>query len=364
VVYIPPYSDLQTRRWPYLPPFLERFPTAVINYRWAGSAPHLTSSTETRHSDGPEHFSTPLYWPTPVHDTAFGYDWILKNLSPPDTSRRDVYIHGSYLGASLAASLALVSTFPHERMAVRGLVAYNGIYDWTIFLPDHRVNQPSTKSKSSRPVSPPDEGSQLHLLNQQIPQLFSKPSDLFDSFASACLFFQTAGLIVPKTFGISEEMTSMIDALASATKIGESIPSISDTMLLKNPRRSRLIFPSRQSTLELPKALLLYDMMPMPILKMTAKNPTRARRARKTLGNSFETQAIELASLMRRSYAKERTILMQQILDDNDFTTPESEAENHIRLHGIGSEHDSIDKNGQQLSDIIMGDWLGAVSRY
>lgn len=156
---------------------------------------------------------TPLHWPTPIHDVLFGYSWICQNLQPKYPQRKDVYICGSYLGASLAAGLALSESYPHARMAVRGLLAYNGIYDWTTFLPDHPIHRPKGDDrilieeqldKLNRDLDedggPAATSPIIAHYQRRLEDLFGSPSGLFDSFASACLFFHTAGLFIPPTF--------------------------------------------------------------------------------------------------------------------------------------------------------------------
>ncbi|EGZ68128.1 hypothetical protein NEUTE2DRAFT_74478 [Neurospora tetrasperma FGSC 2509] len=156
---------------------------------------------------------TPFHWPTPIHDVLFGYSWITQNLQPRYPQRKDVYICGSYLGASLAAGLALTESYPHARMAVRGLLAYNGIYDWTTFLPDHPIHRPKGDDRIlieeqlhklnrdlDKDAGPAATSPIIAHYQRRLEDLFGSPSGLFDSFASACLFFHTAGLFVPTTF--------------------------------------------------------------------------------------------------------------------------------------------------------------------
>ncbi|KAK3401948.1 hypothetical protein B0T20DRAFT_403038 [Sordaria brevicollis] len=157
---------------------------------------------------------TPHHWPTPIHDVLFGYSWIIQNLQPPWPKRKDVYICGSYLGASLAAGLALTESYPHARMTVRGLLAYNGIYDWTTFLPDHPIHRPRGDDRIlieerlhlklnrdlDKEAGPAATSPVIAYYQRRLEDLFGTPSGLFDNFASACLFFHTAGLFVPPTF--------------------------------------------------------------------------------------------------------------------------------------------------------------------
>ncbi|KAK3384180.1 hypothetical protein B0T24DRAFT_662548 [Lasiosphaeria ovina] len=319
LIWLPPFSashasNLKSESWDGsssppvadIPSWLPRYPTAVINYRWS---PLSEDAPELPPPENGESIA-PLRWPTPIHDVLFGYSWILNNLAPPDGERRDVYVCGSYLGAGLAAGLALTESHARQPMAVRGLVAYNGIYDWTMFLPDHPVRQhrgakkdkPSSSSsqtagrvklpslaslrRSFAKAPPENQDPAFRLLKQRMPALFDTPGDLFDPFASACLFFHSAALHVPPDFTTSvtataaaSDMSQAIDALASLSLSSASSSSRwdeqgygdgdgdgddecprSDAVLLaatKAPRKGYLIFPPRRSTLVVPETLLL-----------------------------------------------------------------------------------------------------------
>ncbi|EAA28443.2 hypothetical protein GE21DRAFT_9275 [Neurospora crassa] len=241
IIWIPPFAARDETDPNYqLPSWLHTYSAAVIHYRWSGlyddrPQPKLKpkieepdfddegyQSSETPNSKEEERLPkeeeedisiTPLHWPTPIHDVLFGYSWIIQNLQPRYPKRKDVYICGSYLGASLAAGLALTESYPHARMAVRGLLAYNGIYDWTTFLPDHPIHRPKGDDRIlieeqlhklnrdlDKDAGPAATSPIIAHYQRRLEDLFGSPSGLFDSFASACLFFHTAGLFVPTTF--------------------------------------------------------------------------------------------------------------------------------------------------------------------
>src|SRR6478735_1991499 len=137
-IYLPSAPSTNSQPAP-IPRFLQGKPVASINYRWNSFDQEEANSS-----------SVDDVWPTPVHDTFFAYQWLVENLSPEGLKRRDIYVYGSHLGASLATSLALTESQPHKPFAVRGLVSYNGIYNWTMFFPDHPVNHPG---KYARKIS-------------------------------------------------------------------------------------------------------------------------------------------------------------------------------------------------------------------
>ncbi|KAH8903139.1 hypothetical protein BR93DRAFT_941049 [Coniochaeta sp. PMI_546] len=309
VIYLPPFYQTGHTSPPPLPDFLKPYPSAVINYRWLD--PSFNGHVD---NDEPE---SPLFqWPFAVHDTLFGYSWIIKNLIPPGDEKRDIYVYGSYLGASLATSLALTESHQDQRMAVRGLLTYNGIYNWTMFLPDHPIHQRKSLADALDDSSYP-EGSFFHYLRDNLPVLFSSPSALFDPFASPSLFFRDPGLWVPEDFTTSatcSSMTQAIDALSSASSSTESetdtdgASPTSTTWNLKPPPKSHLTFPPRASTLKIPEALLLYESPPpRPSTgaprRRRAVAPKTAKKKRKVT-NDFEGQAAELSGLMRRSVEK------------------------------------------------------------
>jgi hypothetical protein len=333
---------------PELPPFLRRYPTAVINYRWAGFHPYPDSepasppNLSTGEGAGTEQggFSPIPRWPFPVHDTLQGYSWIVKNFGPTTHTRRDVYVYGSYLGASLATSMALTESHPHQRMAVRGCVAYNGIYNWTMFLPDHQVNKKSGVRAANvleeilgQPTDPA-----FHELRQHMPGLFGDPSHLFDSFASPCLFFQTPGLLVPEGFDVSADpVIAMLGPTArqESDDAQAAIRELLGAMQDKASRRSALAFPPRKSTLKLPEMLLLHTPAPTPLLRRRRWQRRPTRRKRTPASNDFGTQAEELAALMRRSL--EKLELRERARWDDGFDSFD-EIQRRVQIQDVGED--------------------------
>ncbi|KAK4147432.1 uncharacterized protein C8A04DRAFT_9077 [Dichotomopilus funicola] len=371
VIFIPPFSPIESGYNAPLPRFLDDHPTAVINYRWRPSEPrepdeaqkgleyHDLHKPPGRHDQGGGHWpEDPLPWPIPLHDVTIGYSWIKNNLgSGTYTPRkpRHAYVYGSYLGASLATGLAFTeSHFPHllQPMTIRGLIAHNGIYNWSMFLPDHPIHEKKRKRRNSPDgleYEPIEEPGVFTDLKHHMPALFSEPSNLFDPFASACYFFHTANLYVPEDFttplsdilaSLSPEMNDAIDALASSTSLSayegdgydhdeaEEHIETADELLRKAslfakkqkaPRKSYFTFPPQNSGVRLPSTLLLHsapvshDVDPTtdtnhepqqqnspqstPKKKPPPAKPLKPRPPR----NSFTTQALELGGLMMRS---------------------------------------------------------------
>ncbi|KAG7115061.1 hypothetical protein HYQ44_007925 [Verticillium longisporum] len=324
-------STIHLTYHPHLPDFLAPFPTAVINYRWTGPSSLTSSHTEPSTQD---EFKAPLYWPTPLHDVLFAYSWLLENLRPENQARRAIYLYGTYLGATLAAALALTESHKHEPTAVRGFAAYNGVYNWTMFLPDHKLNKPTTYRGKTTPVPPPEEGSALRVLRDAMPDLFGAPVSLFDAFASPSLFFQTAGLEIPPSFTQTVAVAGLVDRMAALGLEG-SAADLMPASVAKVPRRSALVFPPRKSTLGIPSTLLVHDaaVVAAATTSSTAKRKTTSVRRRKAKGNQFEAQAEELAGLMRRSM--EKLELKERMKWDEDFDA-EGEMEARVKVVDVG----------------------------
>ena len=263
----------------------------------------------------------------------FGYDWITQNLSPPAPSRRDIFVYGSYLGASLAAALALTETRPDERMAVRAAITFNGIYNWTTFLPDHPINKVKDVPLSDL-VLPDGGGPDFQAMKQRIPALFTVPADLFDAFASPSLFFYTTGMTPPTDFSSSALPSSLVKAI-DALSLGEPLGAdgAQPGADPKAPRKGYLAFPPRQSDLQIPEALLLHETPPPPLLRRRGR--TRPSKRKKPAENNFAAQAAELAGLMRRSVYK---LEMRERLSESggDADGWAVEADSRVRTEDVG----------------------------
>ncbi|KAM0426638.1 hypothetical protein ACHAPT_007954 [Fusarium lateritium] len=329
-IHLPSFPSSGGQSTP-LPNFLQGKPVASINYRWNSFDPGLTVMP-----------STEGLWPTPVHDTAFAYSWLVENLAPKGIQRRDIYVYASHLGASLATSLALTASQPHERFAVRGFVSYNGIYNWTMFLPDHPVNRSTWRAKGTGFIYRPQGSPYMHYLQEHLPIFFQSPNDLFDPFASPSLLFHNPGLRIPSSYNMSEEDAAWIEALTNP----DAAPAVTE----KAPRKSRLVFPPRKSTLKIPETLLLYDSPPVP---QRSNKPRRPRGAR-PWGNCLEVQAWELAEMMQRSI--EMVELKERGLWDDETDSWEDEPARRVKVEEAGEERRTLemDEKGEE----VVEEWL------
>lgn len=306
----------------------------MIHYRWSPSSSLGPITT----------LPTPHHWPTPLHDISFAYAHLTTTLAPPLPTRRAIYLLSSHLGAPLATSLALTESHPHRAFAVRGLAVHNGVYNWTMFLADHPAHRPARrrppKTKRTRqrdggnPAAEPDRYGcrAIREMEEMMPGLFAKTDNLFDPFASPSLFFRTAGLNIPSSFTASETFASQIDHLASASENPDPTPPETTTP----PRRAALIFPPRDSTLKIPETHFLYTR-------------TSGGKRPKRRGNTFESQALALAEVMRMSVERE---VRERMSWDNEVGGDVSGL--RVRTHDLGAE----DSAGMGAAEGVLAGWL------
>jgi hypothetical protein len=372
------------------PSFLLRqnYPIAAIRYRW--------STGEVRNSRGvvqdPDEIQTPsCLWPRPLHDVLFAYDLIKKHLSPPLSAapragdgrrhflRRDFYVYGSYLGAGLATALALTETHPSYRVSIRGVSAYNGIYNWTAYV---------GMTADSIPVS--HHAAAVHSATpgiRSLPELFRQPPDLFDAFASPSLFFRTVGhLIAPLHLDrdtnrrLLEEREVKLEE--EETKDGQAIVQAFGKRtfgmeLLGTSRKAYLAFPPMKSTLSIPSALFLHtslNELPPTGKPTRARKPGASSRPRRipeatNSNNSFAMQADEMASLMRRGIdkveikrqQKKLPVLVPEYTDsrhiESDLEVCSSESEQRVRIAGVEAPVDDSLELGEDGQAILL-EWL------
>ncbi|KAI1826686.1 hypothetical protein F4861DRAFT_41325 [Xylaria intraflava] len=331
LVYLPPFITEELGGLTRLPEFCEGRATAVINYRCMEDS----DEDESVHSDDSDREGIFLRrfhpgWPAPLHDTLVAYTWIVNNLAPPDDQRRDIYVYGSYLGASLATSLALTETYPRKPMAIRGCVAHNGIYDWTMFFPEHPINwthqlQPRDVLEESLTLP---GGFYFQELKRMARILFKTPADLFDPFASPCLFFCTPELTIPSSFvGLDS-----LDKVYSPELSEES----TDKLVKKHLRQHQLRFPPHFSPLQIPDMLLLHDTPP------SLRRPSqKGRRQKYGYGNDFQAQAEALASLMRSSIVSSEYWARGSLFDDPGSL--DNEANEWVQVYNVGADGESSD---------------------
>ncbi|KAJ6127145.1 hypothetical protein N7523_002757 [Penicillium sp. IBT 18751x] len=185
----------------------------TINYRLGGpkgesALPEKTFLEQVQPPTPGDSDSTPngqkdfYKYPTPVHDTLAGFDWIQNNLNPAHLT-----VFGSHIGGSLALMLALT-----EAQSVQAVAAYEPVCDWPS-LDDHCAiedpatemgtdvkRHPGTKKASKKKISDSSAPADLVPLLQARERFFSSPERCFDAFASPILFLRSAGRDTPRSF--------------------------------------------------------------------------------------------------------------------------------------------------------------------
>lgn len=180
----------------------------TLNYRLGSS-----NSTPSRANNGDaERGVQGFMFPTPIHDTLAGFDWIFRHVKP-----RRLCVFGENIGGSLAMMLGLT-----EPQSVHAIVAEEPVCDWTgldgyclsppeingdegtgtaatASSDDEQVTKKRVgrrKSKKEPTTAQPD----LMPLLEARRRFFRKPDNYFDSFASPALFLRSAGKDCPSDF--------------------------------------------------------------------------------------------------------------------------------------------------------------------
>ncbi|RJE18782.1 hypothetical protein PHISCL_08883 [Aspergillus sclerotialis] len=167
----------------------------TINYR-LGAVKPINDESDVKLK--PELGEKPPFYryPTPIHDTLAGFDWVLQNLDPEKLS-----VLGKHIGGSLALMLSLT-----ESRSLHAVAALEPVCDWveldeycTVSTEDENENNHAStrrKAKAVKWVAPPD----LVPLLKARENFFHTPERYFDSFASPILLLRSVGTHVPERF--------------------------------------------------------------------------------------------------------------------------------------------------------------------
>lgn len=260
----------------------------------------------------------------------------------------------------------------------------------------------------------------VRCMKELMPLHFNQPANLFDPFASPVLFFHTAGMLVPTSFtersspNMSQGFTDAVDALSSSSTPGAEDPydqayvysdpedppppapyedietdlgidtgptedtntdtssSVDDDSSTdpapsgsppKPPRRGYVAFPPRASSLKIPDTLLMHTTPPPgPSVPETIQGGQRRRLALwkrlKTAENSFGTQALGLAGLMRRSVNLYE--LRERAKWDVEFAGWETEAPRRVQVQDVGVRGGfGLGARGEEVAARWLGGKLG-----
>ena len=207
-------------------------------------------------------------YPTPVHDVLAGYDWILENLLPKRSISRvgrsdtvgKVAVCGEHIGGGLATALALTECRT-DRPAIVAAAVNNALVDWVSLA---ETTDTPAKRRLPKSASSIVDGSdqELQTLLQLRQELFAKPENYFDPFASPMLFFRSAGTTVPPALAtvpiddldqLSEferEAIHRQELAATGDLRDHTTPDAKSTMA---QRRASRRFPSKALGLRLPQ---------------------------------------------------------------------------------------------------------------
>ncbi|KAJ6028564.1 hypothetical protein N7540_004140 [Penicillium herquei] len=165
----------------------------TLNYRLGSLTTETPSSATTETTSTiPEPVVFHQY-PTPIHDTLAGFDWIQSNLQPEKLG-----VFGSHIGGSLALMLALTEAKSlHAAAAVQPICDWPGLDEYCKTDDKTDVSSKSRRKSTRRKGSAPPD---LVPLLEAREQYFSSFERCFDSFASPILFLRSPGRDVPKSF--------------------------------------------------------------------------------------------------------------------------------------------------------------------
>lgn len=214
-----------------------------------------------------------LRYPTPIHDVLAAFDWVKGNLSTANTSTahrgRSIRsmsrygVCGQLVGGSLATMLALTESRLGESRIAAAAVS-NPIVDW-VFPEEaeeaeltstgdsfersyNSMKAMATSSRKAKKLSTSwktykdDEILSCDSLLSARRQLFRKPANYFDSFASPILFFRSPGADVPRDENVFHETDDdETDVSSSATarrKAYKAFPPTASSLILPDMRIS------------------------------------------------------------------------------------------------------------------------------
>ncbi|KAG0651548.1 hypothetical protein D0Z07_1932 [Hyphodiscus hymeniophilus] len=418
IIYLPPTGVHLRHTHPPIPSFLSSHPLAAINYRWSHLSSPKKSLSDPTNASPFTSISTSHPFPTPLHDTLYAYTWLTNHYlpsrsssatsdpqddyyTPPPSPRsrlrspystepprskippRPLIIYGSHLGGTLATSLALTESRSSKTVTfpIAGLIALNGIYDWTNIATSsppptfHSSTSPSPSSPTQSAMNPVtdlvSEPWTLQTLHSLKPHLFTRPAYAFDAFASPVLFFRTPAVAIPRSpffpgyepSSVDIEPLSLSDAEYAALRSAEfdTLPATAcaEEKDKKAPkegkleeqelvRSSHMKFPPKDSGLRIPRSLFLCTSL-VDVGRSegeVSKTPHAALEG--DVGKDERVaQSEEMARLMRRSVVLHE--FKDRVMWDEE-TDPHAASEDRVQVEMLGARAGTEEK--------IVGAWL------
>lgn len=302
-------------------------------------------------------------YPTPIHDTLAGFDWILENLLPKRAISRPgrarhvgrIGVFSEFVGGGLATMLALTECRVGEPRIVAAAVRDPAV-DW-VSLDDAAASLPDDAIE--------DKSSPISRLLKLRGELFPKPEKYFDPFASPLLFFRTPGVPVPPPPPVEVELDDMQQlSLLEREEYARSVAptSVEDDTSMKvvdtmNTSGSPTMMKKRKSSLRFPRAGLN---LRLPSFRISS-----------TAGAPLARQSKELAHLLRQSHVRQmrqqvsgagsrqgfgRKVLMEGEVDayeeEEERVERERmarEAEERVELIKLGRESGAQKHDGEEM---------------
>jgi hypothetical protein len=439
IVYLPPTGTHLRSSHPPVPRYIFHplASLASIHYRWnipsSPSSPtslddsisqYITPPPSPKLLSSDSSFAT-YPFPIPLHDVLQAYSYLLQTLlphysqPPPSSSsptssltgtrrtlystssttkitQRPILIYGSYLGGTLATSLALTESFASKNLPTRiaGLISKNGIYDWTDIAT--APAPPADPSTATEPLEPESDFLEKGTWDSKIlytlrEKLFREPGGAFDPFASPSLFFRTAGIAVPKTWPLSSDdnpptapappSPAASSTNAASTSSSPLINHLEEDIFYPTPdpslvtdvdvnefggrrgrdggelelevsRKAHLKYPPKDSGLKIPRSLFLYSTTPTSTsTSPSSTSPSMAAKEGEDI--TPKTEAEEITKLMRRS------LMLHEFKDrrmwDEDLD-PSAAVEERVQLSPIPAFAVSHEEEEVEARTVV--EWL------
>lgn len=255
-------------------------------------------------------------YPGPIHDVLAGYDWIRNNLlARPSDPRSRIAVFGSHIGGGLAAMLALTEGRANQPGRITAAALRDPVLDWV------GIDDLSTKDGGDGYVE------ELLKLRDQI---FTKPAQYFDPFASPMLFLRSAGKPIPPHTPSLAEMDDMeqlavfnraerarMDAEAARADTEGAAPEQPQTL-----RKTALRYPSASLGSKLP-AFHLTASATSPLRARSEEFATRLRMAHKRQAGRVE---------FGRKVLSDDEIAQLDKAERAEYDAKSREAEEQVRL--------------------------------
>ncbi|KAI9892919.1 MAG: hypothetical protein M1814_001078 [Vezdaea aestivalis] len=308
-------------------------------------------------------------FPTPIHDAAAGYDWVVRNIVDSDRPSSSVQITacGELLGGSLAGMLALTESHRHK-IGISNLLLLNPVLDWTFpdaadVVSDFRTSKKRPKAQAQpswRLDSKAFPQSPTQLLEARL-SLFRNRGQYFDPFASPALFFRTPRVEYYSVHELQQqdqsriEMESVNHSQKSITGLNVSSTDASTVesncgtgslkvenkddpepqavprnfkALFVQKRGYNLLFPPTKSLLRLPRTLIAQSQN-SPLLDQGNEFVRLMRRS--IIANEFGVKRLQGSGLIRRDEELDEEETESQLaqtvrdMEDEKYATKRSE---------------------------------------